>query len=80
MPYEEAKMEMEAKGMTSSYRLADNVKYRAAYKALLHTAELVKQMTEKSIKSSAMAAAGTSEEKSEDDIVYEEETDRHYEI
>jgi len=82
MPYEEAKVEMEAKGMTSSYRLEDNAKYRAAYKALLHTAELVKQMTEKSIKSSATVAvtAATSSAKLEEEVIAEKEEAKKAEL
>lgn len=39
LPFPEAKLEMEAKGMTTSYKLSHNPNYRAAYKALEHAAK-----------------------------------------
>jgi len=60
--WEEAKLEMEAKGMTTSYRLADNEKYHAAYKALQHTHSLVKAQTLAKASEAAWAAARWSSE------------------
>mmetsp|Transcript_69771 Transcript_69771/g.177058 ORF Transcript_69771/g.177058 Transcript_69771/m.177058 type:complete len:243 (-) Transcript_69771:71-799(-) len=42
LSWDEAEVEMRVHGVTSSYRLADNKNYQAAYKALQHTAELLK--------------------------------------
>jgi len=43
IPFDEAKPEMKAKGITASYSLAENLHYRTAYKALQHTHESVRQ-------------------------------------
>lgn len=49
MSWDDAVVDMRSKGITSSYRLADNVNYHAASKALHHTTELVKSHTNGSV-------------------------------